>query len=84
MFTPLNIPGMAKGVHMSSSDVSADSMACIDSNLGHSWYTPQDEMLVLPLGVAPPPGFVPYHGPYPQDQGSVDGDGPSSTLSHTC
>ena len=82
-FTSLNIPGTANGVRMPSSDVSAHSVARVDSNPGQSWYAPRDEMLVLPLGVAPPPGFVPYHGPYLQDRGSVDGDGPSSTSSHT-
>lgn len=35
---------------------------------GPSWYSTQGEVLVLPIGVDPPPGFIPYPFPEPQHE----------------
>ena len=52
---------------------------------GQSWYT-QEDILVLPVGVDPPPGFIPYPFPVPGVTPSAmlaEGEGAASTSSHT-
>jgi hypothetical protein len=85
-FTSLNMRGAVNGLRIPVSDVSAPPMARMGNDPSQSWYAQQDNMLVLPLGVPPPPGFIPYPGPHPphqRDQGSEYGDGPPSGSSHT-
>ena len=53
---------------------------------GKSWYAIPENVLVLPPGVEPPPGFVPYPFPVPQlshSTPSADGQGPNPPQSHT-
>lgn len=49
---------------------------------GQSWYT-QENILVLPVGVDPPPGFIPYPYPVPGVTVSAEVEGAASASSHT-
>ncbi|KAF8578224.1 hypothetical protein K439DRAFT_498166 [Ramaria rubella] len=72
----------------SGSPLSADGAGRppVPPKAAQTWYTTGEEILELPDGVDPPPGFIPYPFPAPQGARSVlsaGSGGPASASSHT-